>query len=117
MHSRNIWTNIDELAFYEDAIYLEACARSQDKASHGLDDTPRIDHPWARDFLDDFALIAAGPGGASNVTAACLETSQNEEDSIIVRVAKNEDFDFQGRQRLSRIVEVLNQVRQKGMLS
>ena len=115
MCSHKIWSDVDELAFHENAILLEALARSQAKQPH----TERRNHSdlaWARDFLDDFALIAAGPGEASNVAAACLELSQDREDSITIRVAKNEDFDFGGRQRLAQVVEVMNQVRQRGTL-
>lgn len=107
-----------ELAFYEKTILLEACARSQMGESHSHGNTHQatyLDLPWTRDFLDVFALIAAGPGEASNVSAAFLELSQNG-DFITIRVAKNEDFDSQARQRLSQITEIMNQVRWRGVL-
>ena len=112
MCSYKVWSNVDELAFYENAILLEAVARSRAEQPA----TQRGDHSdfiWARDFLDDFALVAAGPGKASNVAAACLEMNQDES-SFTIRIAKNEDFNFQAKQRLSRIVEVMNQMTQEG---
>ncbi|KAH6668366.1 hypothetical protein B0J14DRAFT_704039 [Halenospora varia] len=118
MCSYQVWEEVDELAFHENAIFLEACARSQAEESHSLRNihqTNHLDLRWARDFLDDFALIAAGPGEASNVAAACLESNQTGEDFITIRVAKNEDFDSEARQRLSQIAQIMNQVRQRGM--
>jgi hypothetical protein len=115
MCSYNVWSDVDELAFHENTILLEALARSQAEQPH-TKKTIRSDLVWARDFLDDFALIAAGPGEASNVAAACLELAQDDEDSITIRVAKNEDFDLKERQRLSRVVEIMNRVRHRGML-
>jgi len=113
MCSYKVWPNIDELAFYENIILLEALARSQAnqlptkiRGRSGL--------MWARDFIDDFALVAASPGGASNVAVACLEIDQDA-NSITIRVAKNEDFNLEARQRLSLVVEVMNQVTQGGM--
>ena len=94
-------------------------ARSQVEESNSLSNKQQPSHlnlPWVRDFLDDFALIAAGPGGASNVSAACLELSRPDEDIITIRVAKNEDFDSQALQRLSRINVIMNQVRLRGLL-
>ena len=85
MYHRNVWTN--------HAILLEACARSQTEHAHGRGNNRNTDHPWVRAFLDAFALVAADPGEAPDVTAVCLEVSQDEEDSKIIRVAKNEEFD------------------------
>ncbi|KAG8529811.1 uncharacterized protein KY384_005292 [Bacidia gigantensis] len=42
------------------------------------------------DFLDDFTLVASGRGGPDNVTAACLEFS-DEGQTNILRVARNDD--------------------------
>ena len=43
-------------------------------------------------LLNDFALVASGPGGANNVTAACLEL-QDESQTYTLRVAKNKSSD------------------------
>jgi len=118
MCSHNTWDGIDELAFYENTIFLESYARSQVVESHSGSNShqyPLLELPWARDFLDDFALIAAGPGEASNVSAACLELSQDG-DSMTIRVAKNENFDSPSRQRLSQIIDIMNQVRSRGVI-
>ncbi|CZT13562.1 uncharacterized protein RAG0_17055 [Rhynchosporium agropyri] len=118
MYPQNVWRETDELAFHEKALYLEACSRSQKEESQSqldVDVRNKLDLPSARHFLDDFALIAAGPGGASNVTAACLELSQSNEDVITIRVAKNEDFNLQARQRLSQITAIMNQVRERDL--
>jgi hypothetical protein len=114
MCSIKVWNKVDELAFHEKAIFLESGSRSQEAEFHDIVQTDQLDLPLAGDFLDDFALIAAGPGEASNVTAACLELGQAGEEAITIRVAKNEDFNSQACQRLLRIVELMNQVRQKG---
>lgn len=119
MYSRNVWKDIDELGFHEQAIFLEACSRSQDKEpnSHiNIRQPDKLDLPSASYFLDDFALVAAGPGGASNVTAACLELSQGSDGNeiITIRLAKNEAFDLQAQEMLSQITEIMNHARQRG---
>jgi hypothetical protein len=67
MCPRKIWQDVDELAFDENAILLGALACSQ------VERRNRTDLAWARDSLGDFALIAAGPGEATNVAAACQD--------------------------------------------
>lgn len=115
MGSYDVWSGADELAFHENTILLEALARSQPEQPHAKKSI-RPDLAWARDLLDDFALIAAGPGEASNVAAACLELNGDDEDSTTIRVAKNEDFNYEARQRLTEVVEIMNQVRRRGVL-
>ena len=81
MEVLNIWDNLDERAFYENTMILELVERSQGISSMSIAESDYYrdsnDHhgelKWVSDFVDDFALIAAGSGGASNVTAACLE--------------------------------------------
>ena len=43
----------------------------------------------SRDFLDDFALVASGPGGPDNVSAACIEISERDDQILVLRVARN----------------------------
>ncbi|XMA20277.1 hypothetical protein WAI453_013068, partial [Rhynchosporium graminicola] len=109
---------IDELAFHEKAVFLEACSRSQKEESPSqlnINVQNKLDLPSARHFLDSFALVAASPGGAPNVTAACLELSQSNSKEITIRIAKNEDFNVQARQRLSQITGIMNRVRQRDL--
>jgi len=40
------------------------------------------------DFLNDFALVASGPGGPDYVTATCLELSDDGQTHML-RVARN----------------------------
>ncbi|CZS94346.1 uncharacterized protein RCO7_10296 [Rhynchosporium graminicola] len=104
---------IDELAFHEKAVFLEACSRSQKEESPSqlnINVQNKLDLPSARHFLDSFALVAASPGGAPNVTAACLELSQSNSKEITIRIAKNEDFNVQARQRLSQITGIMNRL-------
>jgi hypothetical protein len=42
-----------------------------------------------RDFLDDFALVVSGNGGKDNVSAACMEVSDQGR-AILLRVSRNE---------------------------
>ena len=42
-----------------------------------------------RDLLDDISLIASGSGGAYHVTAACLELADQEQRTIIIRMARD----------------------------
>ena len=93
-----VWNGIDRLSFHENAVLLELKQRSQAKEPLKLgqesDCEPLTSHnsvlsaQEARVFLDDFALVAAGPGGADNFSAACFE---NEESSTTatIRAARN----------------------------
>lgn len=69
---------------------------------------------WVPHLLDNFALVAAGAGGASDVVAACLELNQIPGKRFIIRIAKNEDFSSTQLQCLKDIVIVMNQVKQGG---
>jgi hypothetical protein len=122
MDPYRIWKDVDELAFHENNIILELLGRSQgttplkllssrnpvkhDGQSDGLE--------WVPHLLDDFALVAAGAGGASNVAAACLELNQIIGKRFIIRIAKNEDFSCTQLQCLKDIVTVMNRVKQGG---
>lgn len=122
MDPYRIWKDVDELAFHENNIILELLGRSQGTAppkllnsrnpvtndghSDGLERVPNL--------LDDFALVAAGAGGASNVAAACLELNQILGKRFVIRIAKNEDFSFTQLQCLKDIVIVMNRVKQGG---
>jgi hypothetical protein len=122
MERLNIWNGLDELAFYENTIILELLERSQgispvsiansDRRQDGNKDCGAV--PWVSDFVDDFALIAAGSGGASNVTAACLEREESPAVCFTVRVAKNEPFKPREVQYLEGIIMTMNKVKKGG---
>jgi hypothetical protein len=65
-------------------------------------------------FVDDFALIAAGSGGASNVIVACLEREESLTTCLTVRVAKNEAFKPAEIQFLEHIIITMNRVKNGG---
>ncbi|ERF70417.1 hypothetical protein EPUS_05236 [Endocarpon pusillum Z07020] len=123
MQGVNIWKNLDECAFYENTIILELLDRSQEESPTNIVKAERRSNPnntnevteWFCDFLDDFALIAAGPGGASNVTAACLEREELPTRTLTVRVAKNESFKPSEIQYLEGIMTIVNKVRNGDM--
>ena len=87
-----VWQGVDRLSFYENAILLELKCRSQGEPvkmhSPNVDgnDTLRQE---SRNFLDDFALVASGPGGPDNVAAASLEISEIDEKNLVLRIARN----------------------------
>jgi hypothetical protein len=66
------------------------------------------------DFVDDFALIAAGAGGASNVTAACLERGESLAVCFTVWVAKKKLFKPREEQYLVGIIMTMNKVKKGG---
>ena len=96
-----VWQGVDRLEFFENAILLEFKYRSQGhpvkmlSPSGGLDlDPETIERKDAltresRAFLDDFALVASGPGGPDNVSAVCMETSERDDQTLVLRVARN----------------------------
>ena len=43
----------------------------------------------SRDFLDDFALVVSRSGGPDNISAACMEISENDDQILVLRVARN----------------------------
>ncbi|OLE52393.1 MAG: hypothetical protein AUG51_18315 [Acidobacteria bacterium 13_1_20CM_3_53_8] len=122
MEPYRIWKDVDELAFYENSIILELLGRSQGNAPPKLatsevpfkTNDPSHDLEWVTHLLDDFALVAAGAGGAANVAAASLEFDHVLENCFIVRVAKNEDFTIAQFQCLKDIIIIMNQVKQRG---
>ena len=123
MQNQSVWSGLDERAFYENTIILELLDRSQGISPTkfaDLDDESDSHHHqdqgrrWIGGFLDDFALIAAGSGGAANVTAACLERGELPTKSFTVRVAKNEAFTPPEIQYLDGIVTIMNRVRNRG---
>ena len=88
----HVWQGIDRLSFFENAILLEVKYRSQGKpikmTSHIIETKDPLGQ-GSRDFLDDFALVASGPGGPDNVSAACMENSEREDQMLVLRVARN----------------------------
>ena len=95
----NVWESIDRLAFFENAILLELKSRTQGTAtktnsSQGIGRSTATTHglyPYdTRAFLDDIALVASGGGGADNVTAACLEVSDCNDRTLVIRLARND---------------------------
>ena len=122
MERLNVWDGLDELAFYERTMILELLARSQGLSPVTLahsdhrdgSNKPRGELEWVPAFVDDFALIAAGAGGASNVTAACLETGGSPTRCFTIRVAKNEAFKPAEIQYLEHIIMAMNKVKNGG---
>ncbi len=119
MERSNVWNGLDELAFYENTMILELLERSQGISPVSIANSNRRrdsskdcgELPWVSDFVDDFALIAAGSGGAPNVTAACLEREESPVVCFAVRVAKNEPFKPRGEQYLEGIITTMNKVK------
>ncbi|KAL2037608.1 hypothetical protein N7G274_009721 [Stereocaulon virgatum] len=58
----------------------------------------------SRDFLDDFALVASGPGGPDNVCAASIEISERDDRLLLLRVARNGGINKEMLCRLKGIV-------------
>lgn len=99
MFSCSVWDDIDRRSFFENAILLSHLKyRSQGHPlrmrNRHLDPTsnqPGQADKFLRmtsDFLNDFALVASGPGGADNVTATCLELSADGQTHTL-RMARN----------------------------
>jgi len=87
-----VWQGIDRLSFFENAILLELKYRSQGQpVKMHFPTIERKDSlgQESRDFLDDFALVASGPGGPDNVSAACMEISEKNDHILVLRVARN----------------------------
>ncbi len=109
---------------YKNSIILEVLGRSQGTAPAKLSSFRNIIQSdghsdgleWVTYFLDDFAPVAAGAGGATNVAAAYLEVNQTPGDSFVIRVAKNEDFTLAQLQCLKDIITIMQLVKQRGML-
>lgn len=87
-----VWQGIDRLSFFENAILLELKYRSQGKPVKMRSPSIERKDPLggeSRNFLDDFALVASGPGGPDNVSAACMEVSERDDQILVLRVARN----------------------------
>ena len=114
MLSRLVWQGLDRLSFCENAILLEMKARSQgtstrDYCKEGRTDLPLnldLTRQMARDFLDDFALVAAGHGGKDNVCASCMEI-RNEDQIVTLRIAKNDGVDEQTLRGLEGLAQLM----------
>ena len=92
MTSCQVWKGIDRLSFFENAILLELKYRSQGKPVKMYSPSIEREDPMdqeRRNFLDDFALIVSGPGGPDNVSAACIEISERDDQNLVLRVARN----------------------------
>ncbi|EXJ91774.1 hypothetical protein A1O3_00324 [Capronia epimyces CBS 606.96] len=117
--SQNPWRSLDRVAFCENAILLEVKDPSQGKAhktpaNHSELTTATAARSWRdeqslRNFLDDVALVAAGPGGKDKVAAVCLErewqTAEKSGLSLCLRVARNEGFDEQACSQLQHLLD------------
>jgi hypothetical protein len=109
-----VWQGLDRLSFCENAILLETKARSQGtstRARSRRDDSDflpsdDLSTQMVRDFLDDFSLVAAGNGGKDNVSAACMEI-HNQEQIVVLRVAKNEGLDERTLLGLNQISQLM----------
>lgn len=118
----NIWNGFNEFAFYKNTIILELLKRplGRSPTSTANPDRPRGSNryygelKWIFNFVDNFAFIAAGSGGLSNVTAACLERGDSSTTCLTVRIAKNEAFRFSEIQYLEHIIMTMNKVKNGG---
>ena len=105
-----VWQGVDRLSFFENAILLELKCRSQGKPVkmhspniEGLD-TLRQE---TRNFLDDFALVASGPGGPDNVATASMEISEMDDKNLVLRVARNGGLNDEMLYRVKRTVRTI----------
>ena len=92
MASYQVWKGIDRLSFFENAILLELKYRSQGQPIKMSSPSIKNEDPLgqeSRGFLDDFALVASGPGGPDNVSAACMEISEKDDQILVLRMARN----------------------------
>lgn len=102
-----VWQGIDRLSFFENAILLELKYRSQGKPVKMHSPSISREDPLgkeSRNFLDDFALVASGPGGPDNVCAACMEISERDDRILVLRVARNGGINDEVLCRLKGIV-------------
>lgn len=105
------WQVINELDFHENTLVLELSQRSQELPKRIL-----ASEDWTTHLLDDFALIAACEGGASNVTAASLDYEEFS-DAWNIRVARNENLSPAQRAQLTAIVNLMNGYKERGNAS
>lgn len=114
MYRHSVWQSLDRLSFCENAILLDITGRSQGRPTRtefGLDEQEflldgNLSRQMVRDFLDDFALVAAGNGGKDNVSATCIET-RDQDKIVTVRVAKNEALDERTKMALNRLARLM----------
>lgn len=102
-----VWKGIDRLSFFENAILLELKYRSQGEPTKMRSSSIKSkDHlvEESRYFLDDFALVASGPGGPDDVSAACMEISERDDQILVIRVARNGGINDEMRCRLKGII-------------
>lgn len=65
-----------------------------------------IPNQTIRDFLDDFALVVSGNGGKDNVSAVSAEIS-GQEQTMVLRVARNEGINEQMLDDLRRTLRIM----------
>ena len=99
MLSCSVWNGIDRRFFFEDAIILsDEIYHSQGhslklpnkKSDASSDPTDQADQllRMTFDFFNDLALVASEQGGLNNVTATCLELSDDGQKHTL-RVVRN----------------------------
>jgi len=112
-----VWQGLDRLSFFENAVLLELKYRSQgkpvkmrtNKSSQDLGSAANKRDPllqMTHDFLDDFALVASGPGGPDNVSAVCMEISDQDQ-IVVLRVARNGGSSEEALCHLRSIIQIV----------
>ena len=112
-----VWQGIDRLSFFENAILLELKYRSQGKPVKMHSPSNEGNDPLrqeSRNFLDDFALLASGPGGPDNVFAACMEIDERDDRNLVLRVARNGGLNDEMLCRLKGAVRTIIESRSAG---
>jgi hypothetical protein len=112
----HIWQSLDRLSFCENAILLDLKSHSQGKPiktcanqiDYDIASDSDLSSQIIRDFLDDFALVVSGSGGKENVSAACME-SNDQEGIILLRVARNEGVSEDMILDLRRVLRAITQ--------
>lgn len=99
MISCSVWNAIDRRSFFENTIFLsdekyrsqghplKLSNRKRDASSDPTNQAEQLLR-MTPDFLNDLALVASGQGGPNNVTATCLELSDDGQKHTL-RVARN----------------------------
>ena len=60
-----------------------------------------------RNFLNNFALVASGPGGPDNVAAASMEISEMDDKNLVLRVARNRGLNDEMLYRVKRTIRTI----------
>jgi hypothetical protein len=110
----DVWQSLDKVSFLENAILLEMKSRSQGRpmkmctgqVHRDLPSCNDIPNQTIRDFLDDFALVVSGNGGKDNVSAVSAEIS-GQEQTMVLRVARNEGINEQMLDDLRRTLRIM----------